>query len=356
MRTFKRLAVFLIVLALVTCCLDFMISQPSTLKILIKEAEKENINTIILGESHAETGLDPFKLGDGLTVNGQKCEAVCLAHRILPIADQYYLLKRVSDNNPNIGQVILEIDPTYWQGKSMYYPGKDASALPFCSFSDKIDYFGRILVKQNYNSAFFNYYIDETSLYYVPQNIICKLDPDYIAGNEKAIEKIYKTNGISFYYKYVGKGYRQGIKRNEKKRLPKGFKESNMNKSALESFDRIVELCEKRDIDLICFISALPAERIRDKDEDYDVIHNCFAKLCESKKVGFYDFNYIKAEHLARTTDYKDFTDEDGHLMADFSEKQTEAFISIFNSDDPSGMFYRSYDDAVSALKDVKYK
>ena len=356
MQTFKRIAIFLLALITVTYAFEFMIAQPSTLKILIKEAELEEVNTVILGESHAETGLNPYALGKGITVKGQKCEAVSLAHRILPVVDQYYLLKRVTDNNPNIKQVFFEIDPTYWQGKSMYYPGKDASAFPFCSIPDKMDYFKNILIKQNYNSAFFNYYIDKTSLFYVPQNIICKLDPDYIEGNEKAIKKIYKTNGVSFNYKYVGKGYRQGVKRSGKKRLPKGFKAGAVNGQTLNGFDRIADLCRKRDINLVCFISAIPVERIRDKDENYSAIHNYFDELCKSKGVDFYDFNYIKTEYLKRSTDYKDFTDCDGHLMANFSKKQTAAFIKAYNSKNYSDMFYKNYNDAVSAVKGVKLK
>lgn len=356
MQTFKRIAIFLLALITVTYAFEFMIAQPSTLKILIKEAEREEVNTVILGESHAETGLNPYALGKGITVKGQKCEAVSLAHRILPVVDQYYLLKRVTDNNPNIKQVFFEIDPTYWQGKSMYYPGKDASALEFCSLPDKIDYFKNVLIKQNYNSAFFNYYIDKTNLYYIPQNIKCKLDPDYIKSSEKAIPKIYETNGVSFFFEYIGKGYRHGIKRNDKNRLPKGFSEQKLNKEALNGFNRLVKLCRERDIKLTCFISALPVERIRDKNENYDVIHKYFAKLCRDNKLDFYDFNYIKPEYLKRTTDYVDFADYDGHAMADFSEKQTRAFIKVYNPPKAEDMFLKTYPEALNAIKDVKLR
>ena len=51
MRTFKKIAGFIIVNLIVVVSLTFMLAQPSVLKILLKEAKSEECDTLIIGES-----------------------------------------------------------------------------------------------------------------------------------------------------------------------------------------------------------------------------------------------------------------------------------------------------------------
>ena len=58
MRTFKKIAGFIIVNLIVVVSLTFMLAQPSVLKILLKEAKNAECDTLIIGESHGETSYD----------------------------------------------------------------------------------------------------------------------------------------------------------------------------------------------------------------------------------------------------------------------------------------------------------
>ena len=64
MRTFKRIAGFIIVNLVVVVSLTFMLAQPSVLKILLKEAKNAECDTLIIGESHGETSYDPYVMSD----------------------------------------------------------------------------------------------------------------------------------------------------------------------------------------------------------------------------------------------------------------------------------------------------
>ena len=90
MRTFKKISGFVIVNILVFVMMSLMLAQPSALKILMKEAQSTEYDTIIIGESHGETGYDPFILSDTMG-----SEFFNLSRRGMPVVNLSYIL----DNN-----------------------------------------------------------------------------------------------------------------------------------------------------------------------------------------------------------------------------------------------------------------
>lgn len=66
MRTFKKIAGFVIINVLGFVIMNLMLAQPSALKILMKEAQNTEYDTIIIGESHGEMGYNPFILSDAM--------------------------------------------------------------------------------------------------------------------------------------------------------------------------------------------------------------------------------------------------------------------------------------------------
>lgn len=64
MRTFKRIAGFIIVNLIVIISLTFILAKPSVVKLLMKEAKSQAYDTLVIGESHAVNGYNPSVLSN----------------------------------------------------------------------------------------------------------------------------------------------------------------------------------------------------------------------------------------------------------------------------------------------------
>lgn len=107
MRTFKKIAGFIIVNLIVVVSLTFMLAQPSVLKILLKEAKSEECDTLIIGESHGETSYNPYVMSD---VTGD--QVFNLSRRLMPVVNLSYIMEEANANGQY--KVILDLDPSYW--------------------------------------------------------------------------------------------------------------------------------------------------------------------------------------------------------------------------------------------------
>jgi hypothetical protein len=79
----------------------------------------------------------------------------------------------------------------------------------------------------------------------------------------------------------------------------------------LQYFNKIVALCNKNDIELVCVRSPFPPSRLRDNMDTNLEISNYFEELCNENKISFYDFNTIEADQY----DYLDTDFSDSHHM-----------------------------------------
>ena len=93
MRTFKKIAGFIIVNLIVVVSLTFMLAQPSVLKILLKEAKSEECDTLIIGESHGETSYNPYVMSD---VTGD--QVFNLSRRLMPVVNLSYIMEEANAN------------------------------------------------------------------------------------------------------------------------------------------------------------------------------------------------------------------------------------------------------------------
>ena len=145
MRTFKKISGFVIVNVLVFVIMSLMLAQPSALKILIKEAQNMEYNTIIIGESHGETGYDPFVLSDETG-----SEFFNLSRRGMPVVNLSYILEE-SNIDKHYKQVIMDLDPSYWDDDHKGTFGTDTNLLFRLTGNRWFTYVKDILAKDNYN-------------------------------------------------------------------------------------------------------------------------------------------------------------------------------------------------------------
>ena len=340
----KKCLIFICALIGSIILLDFMLAQPSMRKIVFKEIHEGDYPIIVVGQSHAETAIDPYVLSD----NEENKQAYNLARRLTSLNNMYYVIKE-ANRDGNVEKVYMEIDEAYWhKNTGTIKRGTDSNLLYSLSWRYKPEYFMREILDQNYNNAIFNYNMDIKSIIRIPGNVKVKLDKRYINRESEAVELINKTLHMGKSYEYKGRGFRAGFSKSgivyDELR---NFKGSKIKQEQKDKFEEICDYCKDNDIELVCFISALPKYRI--VNENHDAVNEYFDKLCADNGVKFYDFNYAKSEYLGRTN--ADYVDIDGHMMGDLARRQTELLKMVDSSENPDEYFYDTYDEVIASFE-----
>lgn len=344
MRTFKKIAGFIIINLIVVVSLTFMLAQPSVLKILLKEAKNEQCDTLIIGESHGETSYDPYVMSD-ITGN----QVFNLSRRLMPVVNLSYIMEEANAHG-QYKRVILDLDPSYWDDDHKGTFGSDTSLLFRLTGSRWLDYVKNILAKDNYNDTIADYNVSLSIVKRVPQNLSVKLTKAYIIGDDSSIQNTYSIIGAVGSFEYKGRGFRYGLKKSGIEWPSWYFNKDDVKEENLEAFKKIVQYCKNNNIELICVQSALPPYRLQ--NENMDEVHEYFTELCGKYNVPFYDLNYLKEEYLSRTDD--DYVDLDGHMMGELADRQSTVLGQILVSENKDAFFYDNYNDVLTHLNTKK--
>ena len=340
MRTFKKFTGFIIANLLVIVSLTFMLTQPSVLKILMKEAKSGEFDTLIIGESHGESSHDPYLMSD---VAGY--QVFNLSRRSMPMVNLSYIMEEANANG-QYKRVILDLDPSYWDEDHKGTFGSDTNLLFQLTGFRWFDYMKNILMEDNYNNTLADYHLNAKTIKQIPQNLRYKLNKAYLIGEESSVQNIYSIIGVANNYEYKGRGFRYGMKKSGVEWPRWDFNENNIKLENIEAFKKIVKYCKDNDIELVCVQSALPPYRL--KNENMDKVHEYFTELCGEYNVPFYDLNYLKDEYLSRTDD--DYVDLDGHMMGKLAERQSMVLGQILISDNKEVFFYDNFEDVLNHL------
>ena len=339
MRTFKKIAGFSIVNLIVVVSLTFMLNQPSVLRILMKEVKGQEYNSLIIGESHGETGYNPYVISN---VTGDK--TFNLSRRLMPLVNLSYILEETNINS-QYHKVILDLDSYYWDLDHKGTFGSDSNLTFRLSGSRWVQYVYDVLLKDNYNDIFADYKLDAESIKKIPKNLRCRFN-SFELKNDDAINEIYSVLNVTDSFEYKGRGFRYMLKKTNECWSDRTFDENNIKEENVDAFKKIVKYCKNNDIELVCVQSALPPYRLQ--NENMDEVHEYFTELCGEYGIPFYDLNYLKDEYLSRTDD--DYVDLDGHMMGELADRQSEVLGQILISENKEAFFYDNYDDVLSHL------
>lgn len=340
-----RLLCFIALNIVLMIAFSYLLTQPSILRAELKEIQGDrNYDTIVVGDSHGETAVDPEILDRELSCRSYNC-----ARRIMPVKDIFYLMREVCyHNDPKT--ILYEIDPFYWSVPGISL-GNDTSIF-FSGYDSKNrwDYFLNEMLTQPFANVIADFRFAPRNVAQIPGTAWVKLQPDYIMHSEKSIPLIMKALYLGEQYEYRGRGFRYGFaysrSMNESFSFTK-FKAKKVAGGNPEYFRKMAEFCRKKGIRLVCFISALPPYRLQNENEND--AHDYFTSLCEKEGVEFYDLNYLKKDLLPRT-DY-DYVDLDGHMMGELAGRQTKVLCRILkDSRDAACMFAKSYQEVLDGL------
>lgn len=339
MRIFKKSVIFVIANICVYMLFTTCFSAPSCTKILMSEAKNGNYDTLIMGESHAYAGVNPYIVSTNLN-----CEAMNISRPSTSTYNQYYMLKEVNKDN-KYRTVIFDIDYSYWDRGHDGRARNDCNLQFYITGMRRFEYIKNVLLDSNYNDLIADYKISGFGdIKNIPHNLKLKSSKEYIENDPDIFADVagLTQSGV---YKYGGRGFYEGVDYMEDYYFsPLIWDGNSISKENNLVLKDMAEYCKENGVEFICISSALPPERL--KTEDIDEYHSYFEKMCKDYGISYYDMNY--ARNLERTG--KDYIDKEGHMMSCLADRQSKLLCEIIKSDDKNRYFYNSYE---SMLRDL---
>lgn len=352
MRSFKIIC-FLVLNALIVVCINTFLNYGNPMYLQQLELKKCNqsrdtkaYNTVILGTSDSQVGIDPLLL-DELT----GWRTFNLSQANVTLSDILYMVKDLHENY-GIERVVYELDYAYWrasenlgagQGYNMFFMGSN--------FKIKSGYLFNVLPKQNFVKTFTTNLLSPKRL----KNSLFSIKYLYHnEANQNAYEYLLKhiynqyltENSINA---YEHNGWWKGLNYDYAKRnayIPNWFDAKELNCVYLLRFHQLAEYCKEEGIEL--YILQTPVSPKQLYSENREDAHEYLNAVCLSENLTFYDSNYLKAGCFPRNND--DYYDFGGHMMWKKAQEYTKLLSEIFTSADYSRYFYTDYDDVKSIL------
>lgn len=308
MHNFRNTILFLVLVVVIGYVLNFLLVPSSYIRVVLHEVQDENQNydMIVVGQSHSETDINPYIIEEKTGYS-----AYNLSRRLVSMTDLAYMVKESNyKNTPKV--IVMDLDATYFQGEGYTDYFCDSYIYPHINNpKNKLEYFGRYNLKNDFRVTLCRFTNLKDGLLQLPFTLKSKTGSAYYQYDMSAV-KMPNEN-----YEYIGRGFRYGIKRMESEYTPSTWNEDNISEKAENSFNEIVDYCEKEKIQLICVSS--PVSKTRLSAEPYDEIHQYFETLTANRNVPYFDFN-VKDAYGLEWTD-KDFADMDGHMMGEMAER-----------------------------------
>ena len=340
MRTFRRILGFIIAFAISVGIFSFLLTPPSGIRVLLNQAKEGNYDTLIMGESHAECGYNPYIITDGI---GH--ETVSVARRITPINNIYYILREANVDD-KYKTVILDIDPYYWRLDQTRDPGQDMNLMLYLTGAKRWEYFKKYIWPDRFVKLYCDYQLTWENIQKIPNCVRAKFDKDYIENNDAAMNAVNRYLKSDTAFTYEGRGFLRGVNRAPELGWEDWEFKNDVEQSNIDSLEQIKAYCDEHGIKLICVQSALIPSRL--KTQNMGDVHDYFVNMLSARGIEFYDFNYGKWEYLHRTDN--DYVDADGHMMGEIADRQSRLLVDVLKSDNPQQYFYNSYDEVLANL------
>lgn len=304
-RCFKVIA-FILIVALLSSLLKFVLSPSSYLRVVLHDVQDESVNydMIILGQSLGETSVDPYKLQEVMGVSTYN-----LCRQVVTVKDLYYLMKEANYHN-DMKIAVLYIDPSYWIDTKESYYG-DSYIFPHLKNpKNKIEYFFNYCMNSDYRVMFFRYTVYGTGdLKNSITKIKQKLSSEYRAFSMNAVSD--KNDGAE----YRGRGFLYCTRHYGIEGSKVGWNQDEIEVEAVQSFEKMADYCKQNKITFIVVNAPYPSGR--NSREDLKDMRDYFCKLAKSNGAFYLDGNFISPEYLSY--DENSFSDSEGHMIGEFA-------------------------------------
>lgn len=312
--------------------------------------QEENIDVLFLGSSHCYRGVDPSVTDDIFDANtfngGSSSQSWDGSYAILVEAGKRNELKKVY------------VEMYYGVAGEVYQERELLTSTYLISdylrpSVNKVRYLVEGSSPDHWIDGFFparRYWQKLFSRGYVA-NIIASKQTDAYKSHE------YWGNPEGEIDYYAGKGYRacrEGIEDNDFsiKDGPKTVTADMFSADDKKSIQRIIEYCEKNNIELAFFSSPMPYYYVL-AAKDYGSYIDQVNQLLKESGTPYYDFNLCKEEHFSYECSL--FRDVD-HLSAAGGERFSRVFAEFFTGQIAAeDLFYDSYEEKWQSMEDRVY-
>lgn len=324
--------------------------------ILEMYSEKENIDLVFAGSSYSIKGINPYIMDEKLKNN-----TFCYGFSAQIYIGTYYSLKELFKyHNPKT--IVLNTDlESYTREKedimayipSFLYMKPSFDKLKFYLDSSKQGglYINKLFLWPEHHVK---------SLKEISSNIKAKLDSNYSNYPQEEQVEDYKNKK----YGYIGKGF-VNVDPNDSKNVlndnklgkmeRKSTDLSKINKSNVEYFQKIVNLCKDNNAELILVHFPLPNYRIFN-ESNYFKFDEEINRIAKEQGIDYYNYNLIKPELFKSKTEYfQDYAHLNGKGSEVFSKSFAE-FLKLRSSGEDMGKYFytpEEYFDTINYINNT---
>ena len=294
-RRFLKVTASLILTVLFICLLNFLFVPPMNDHWANRDRKisENEIDTVFIGDSLGMYSVQPSVYDKEFNSFSYNACTACQ-----DFSDSYFLLLDYINSFPRLKEVFLMLD---------YY---NFSLDLNYGVSSRLVQFNRI--RSPYLKAKYLYETCPINDWYniVIKKALYKTDPnDVIKNINVKMSREYRnynklTNEDVF---YCDKGYVCTYMTNHNE-SDQSYDVSKMNTDSLRYFNKIIELCNKKNIRLSVIHSPMTLNRMKSL-KNYNELYLTVKSACESFNINYYDYNYpSKIIDLDYTSDFKDNT------------------------------------------------
>ncbi len=302
---------------------------------------EENIDTLFLGSSHVYCGVNPEVISEK---TGES--AFNMASPAQPLNGSYYLLKE-ADKYHNLSKVCLELYfgqsvgeeghfkekeqlPRNWRNTNYMKPSFNKLSYMLSMSKPSLAYMTFLPARRYFTDSFAPEKIKET----IRQKRTKAYADFYVENVLNGVVETYEKDGF-YYSEHRAEG---GVLYDIVK--PEQFTEHSMTPEAEQYLRKIIEYCEKEQIELVLY-SAPVTDYQALLYGDYDLYVNQVRGIAAEYGLEYFDFNLCREEVLDLTED-KLFRDK-GHLNIWGAEKFSECFAAFLNGYEEKSLTYEDY-------------
>ena len=313
MRNSKK--AILVVLFLVICLagnsiLTFCFYPYNYARIDMHNIETKAYDDIFLGSSHGKCGINPLVFD---SITGQKSTNLCMGGEYMQ--DVFFLAKEVVRNHKP-QRIIYELDPGYWVTKPSQGMEYTSFYQEFPKSLVKVQYFAEKIMKADFRSTLFPWYVYRQFFFKVLDNVKTKTGPVY-----KTYDPAPFSNDAQS-YKPKGFIYRNKIDAPKTEENLMLWNKAQLQQDTVDYFERLVNFCDQKQIELVVTTTPVPTETYQKYQRAYDNAHDYFTEYMKSLKVPYYDFNHLPLDGFDKSLNA--YADCEGHMYGPTAELFTQ--------------------------------
>lgn len=346
-----RVAGFIVGLVVLVAIFDYAFAQTGYVRYVLTyfQNSDEDIDTLVLGASHARSAIDPQKIDD---VNDTNSFSLAIPGEM--VKDSYYVLQEAR-RSKKIKTLIFDVDYQYWMEPQAEGYFQEPFIYNQLSWSSPVKwkYMAENMLNLDVRNAFTkrNVYLCTPSS--VKTNISQKRSQEYKNADIYSIE-VPDANGP-----YIGKGffYREvsGLQPGGDAYVDGwvGRENDGLSEVAVTKFKQIKKFCDDNGIELICVTSPITPSVM--KKLGMGTVNDVLSQFFEEQNVPYYNFNKARLSVLDRSD--LDYGDKEGHMGGELAEEYSEVLAEVLKGHfsgtlDETKYFYNTFDEMYKEMEE----